>query len=140
MKKSEHKGRDGLKILVVDPSKESLKFITNIFQSEGLTVFSTNSMQKAMKIFEAESPSLIISEYVLGEYHTALDFFRKIRKYEGEEKRTPFILHTNLKNQAALFQAEIDGIDKFFLKPLSEEGVKKLISSSKQLIKHYRQI
>ena len=77
MKKSEHKGRDGLKILVVDPSKESLKFITNIFQSEGLTVFSTNSMPKAMKIFEAETPSLIISEYVLGEYHTALDFFRK---------------------------------------------------------------
>lgn len=139
MKKSIHKGRDGLKILVVDPNKESVKFITSIFQNEGLTVFSTNSMPKAMKIFEAENPSLIISEYVLGEYHTALDFFRKIRKHEGDDKRTPFILHTSLRNQTALYQAEIDGIDKFFLKPLSEDGVRKLISASKQLIKHYRQ-
>lgn len=138
MKRTSHKGRDYLKVLVVDPNQDGVKMIAHIFQTEGLTVLSTNSMQKAIKIFETEKPSIIISEYILGEYNTALDFFRKVRKVEGDDRRTPFILHTGMKNKSALYQAEIDGIDKIFSKPLTEEGIKKLISSVKQLIKHYR--
>ena len=133
-----HKGRDNIKILIIDPNEEDLKNICNIFISEGVSVFRTNSMEKAIKLFESEKPSLIISEYVLGEYNTALDLFRRVRKIDGDDSRTPFILHTNMKNSQALHQAELNGIDKYFIKPLSERGIDKLIRTSKTLIKHYK--
>lgn len=135
MERKNHKGREKFKILIVDPNEEDLKKIYNIFINEGVSVFSTDTMEKAIKIHKIESPSVIISEYILGEYNTGVDLVRKVRKNDEQNQKTPFILHTSTKNKNILIQAEMEGVDKCFIKPLSESGIKRLIRSVQHLIK-----
>lgn len=131
------KSRKELKILIVDPNQEDLSNLKKIFVEEGVTVFSTDTMEKAVKFHKSEIFNIIISEYVLSEYYTVLDLIRRIKKLDGESRATPFIVHTKMRNRDAIEQAELSGVDKSFLKPLDENGIKKLIRSVKDLIKKY---
>lgn len=137
MSKRIGKTRDSIKVLIVDPISEDRKKVHNAFVRIGVTVLSTDTMEKAIKINKEEQPTIIISEYLLGEYNTGVDLVRKIKKSEDNNARTPFVLHTGMKNLSVLEQAEMNGVDKYFIKPLDEEGIKKLIRTVKRLIKSY---
>lgn len=138
MSEKERKSRKDYKILIVDPNEEDLKLVSNLFHKEGVTVFSIKTMEKALQIYDSEKPSVIISEYILGKYNTGIDLVRKIRKIEESSDKTPFLFHSNIRNREILDQAIFEGVDKCYIKPLDEEGLKRLVKSAKSLIRKYR--
>ena len=77
---------DGLRVLVVDDEADALELVAFILGGEGARVFTADSVDKALEIFDKESLDAIISDIGMPEkdgYH----FIKEIKKRTAQTKQ-----------------------------------------------------
>ena len=107
-------GKNEKKILVVDDEAKILEVVTSFLESKGYTMFSAETGEKALQIFDAENIALIILDLMLPDI-SGEDICTKIRK----KSRVPIIMLTAKVEESDMLKGLEIGADDYITKPFS---------------------
>jgi len=112
-------------VLVVDDEEQVLNIVTSILTGLGYTVTSKSSSQEALSLFmEAKDDfDLLITDYIMP-LMTGVDLCAQIKKVRPD---LPVILCTGYSEQVNEEVLKKAGVDEFFLKPVTLQGLAQVV-------------
>jgi DNA-binding response OmpR family regulator len=124
------------KVLFLEDNEAFAKNFSEVLQVEFQSVFHASSIEKALLLYEREAIDCIISDVRVGDTN-GLDFIMQIRQIN---KAIPIVVLSAYKDESFLFQAIGLNILSYEIKPLSYEGLKKLLLQIETFLEDTNQI
>jgi len=119
-------------ILVVDDTKITLEILKRNLENRGYQVFTAESVADALRILEAKTIDLVITDYKMPNV-TGLDLIKHIR---SNYKSTEVMMITGYASIEGAVHAIKAGAEEYLAKPFTDEelltAVKKALAKSKQ--------
>ena len=111
----------GKKVLLVDHSaacREGIKDLLIDLGAEESLIQSALSLKKAFEIVERYQPSIVVSEFRLGQ-ESALELSPKMNNYLESRSEKLFMIVTSNATESAVAEAAEGEVDAYILKPFS---------------------
>ncbi len=109
---------DGLKILVVDDEQDALELVAFILTDQGAEVFTADSVDEALEIFERENLDVVISDIGMPE-KDGYELIREIKEREaGQNRRIPTLALTAYARKEDNRRALESGFEAYLPKPV----------------------
>ena len=113
-------------ILIIDDEEAIIDFLGYYLKKEGFLVTSISESQHAIRFLETNSPSIIISDWMIPGI-SGIELLWKIKRDE-RLRSTPFIMMT-CKNKKEDIDLAFDlGADDYIVKPFKLSELKKKIT------------
>jgi two-component system alkaline phosphatase synthesis response regulator PhoP len=114
------------KILIVDDEPDILEFLSYNFRKHGFLVVTANNGKEGIKVAEAESPSIIVSDILMPEMD-GIEMCKEIRK-SAQFNMTPFIFLTAVNDDYKVLYAMSVGANQYVSKPIRFEYLLTMVS------------
>ncbi len=101
-----------MKILIADDDRDLVDWLGYAFRREGYTVVGAYNGESASRLFEAESPDIVLLDLKMPKL-TGLEVLPKIRSHS----QVPVILLTAVGDEDTVVQALKNGADDYVMKP-----------------------
>ncbi len=108
-----------MKTLVVEDTRISLKVVSHFLSRMGITPIPAETGEKAVELFLAERPDMVLLDVVLPDID-GFEVARRIRDLEKPGDWTPILFLTSMTDDAALEKGIAAGGDDYLYKPVSE--------------------
>jgi len=108
-----------MKILIVEDTRTSLLIITQFVQRFGATALPAENGNRAIEIFQAERPDMVLLDIILPD----MDGYTVAQRLRGLEENggwTPIIFLSSLTKDADIEKGIAAGGDDYLVKPISE--------------------
>ncbi len=102
-----------MKVLVVENNPELLKLLTHLLEKEGFSVFSAETGNDALTLYEQRRPAIICLDIMLDDI-SGFDVCRKIRKTDSEVQ---ILLITSKSRQVDINAGMQAGANDYIVKP-----------------------
>ena len=109
----------GLKVLVVEDSKVTLKSICNYLDRMGIKALTAETGREALYVYRRERPDIILLDGMLPDID-GFDVAREIRILEKKKDWTAIIFLTSMTKDEDLARGIEAGGDDYLMKPVSE--------------------
>lgn len=123
-------------ILVIDDNPDITDTIYEYLSQFGFTVFTANSGDEGLKIFEKKAPKILIVDLKMPGM-SGLDVLKKIRQSDEE---TEVIILTGFKETNAIIEALRHRASDFILKPVELETLKLIVEKSLRRLELLHQV
>ncbi len=121
-----------LKLLVVDDEPGIVDFVTRICSRKGFIAYGATDVADAIGIFEKERPHVCLIDVHIGHVPLGIVLLQSIKAID---KETCCVMFTHLGNdQRSTKDAKELGAYAYFLKPINEETIDKLLDEIKDKI------
>jgi len=112
-------------LLIVEDEPQQRDTLDMLFTSEGYSVRSTDSAEKALEMLTASRPDLVVTNVkLLG--MDGFSFFEAVRR-RGEARPIPFIFMTAYNDLAAIERVKTFGSVEYITKPFDLEDLINLV-------------
>lgn len=108
-----------MKILIVEDTRTSLLIITQYVQRFGATALQAETGEKAIEIFQAERPDIVLLDIILPDTD-GFAVAQRLRALEENGGWTPIIFLSSLNKDADIERGIAAGGDDYLAKPISE--------------------
>ncbi|MGE5470856.1 MAG: diguanylate cyclase [Bacteroidota bacterium] len=108
-----------MKILIVEDTRTSLLIITQFVQRFGATALAADSGTRAIEVFQAERPDMVLLDIILPD----MDGYTVAQRLRGLEENggwTPIIFLSSLTKDEDIEKGIAAGGDDYLAKPISE--------------------
>lgn len=122
----EHLDIEDLKVLLVDDSKFSLKYLTRVFNNIGIEQITTASDGKqALQLFNQHYFDLVVTDLNMPEMDglQLVDYIR----HHSERRSTPILMVTSEQNQNRIAAIEKSEVSAILDKPFEPVAIKRLL-------------
>jgi len=116
-----------LRLLVVDDEESMREFLRLMFEKEGYIVFTADSSEKAIQLFNEEIFDLVVSDIQLGRGMNGVELLKKIKKISPE---TIFLMVTAYATLETAIEAFREGAWDYILKPFDINEIKIKIANA----------
>lgn len=118
----------GYTVLLVDDEVFSRNLVAGMLEKMGRpNILRASNGNEALAVFSENDVDIIISDFNMPEFH-GLQFLRAVRTWNNDAKRsTPFAMLTGYSERKLVDLALVLGINAFFIKPVSQAGLKSRI-------------
>lgn len=121
-----------LRFLVVDDKPGIVDFIKKIYSNKGFSVYGATDVADAIDIFEKERPRICFIDAHIGEVPLGITLLSSIKAID---KEAYCVMFTHLgDDQKNTKDAKELGAYAYFLKPINEETIDKLLDEIKDKI------
>ena len=118
-------------ILIIDDSKSILKFLRNLLEAEGYTIYTANNGFKGVVSFEYHKPDLVLTDIIMPDMD-GLEVILKLKKDHPNCKIMAMSAGGSIASKDYLNQAKIFGACSLLKKPLDLHLLKKEIHKNIQ--------
>ncbi len=133
------KSADGMKVLVVEDSKVTMKVLCNYLGRMGITPLTAETGSLAIDIYHREQPDIILLDAQLPDID-GFDVALKIRALEKPEDWTAIIFLTSMSKDEDLARGIEVGGDDYLMKPISEVVLKAKVRAMHRLVEMQRSL
>ena len=126
------------RVLVVDDSRLQRRILVASLKKWGFEVVEADSGEAAMEICQAETPDLILSDWMMPGMN-GLEFCRGFRARETEDYAY-FILLTSKSEKNEVAEGLDAGADDFLTKPVSSDELRARISAGERILRMQREL
>ncbi|TAJ81035.1 MAG: diguanylate cyclase [Gallionellaceae bacterium] len=133
------KSSDGLKVLVVEDSKVTMKVLCNYLGRMGITPLASETGAEAIDIYHREQPDIILLDAQLPDID-GFDVALKIRALEKAADWTAIIFLTSMSKDEDLARGIEVGGDDYLMKPISEVVLKAKVRAMQRLVEMQRSL
>ena len=125
--------RMGMKTLVIEDSKSSLKLLCRHVQNMGITPIPAETGAIGIDLFLKERPDLILLDIVMPDID-GFEVARQIRQLEPPGEWTPILFLSSLNKDKDIEMGIAAGGDDYLLKPISEVVLAAKIRAMQRII------
>ncbi|MEX0305341.1 MAG: PP2C family protein-serine/threonine phosphatase [Leisingera sp.] len=126
------------RVLVVDDSRLQRRILVASLKKWGFEVIEAESGEAAMEICQAETPDLILSDWMMPGMN-GLEFCRAFRSGSSEDYAY-FILLTSKSEKNEVAEGLDAGADDFLTKPVSSDELRARISAGERILRMQREL
>ncbi|KIC10273.1 chemotaxis protein CheY [Leisingera sp. ANG-M1] len=126
------------RVLVVDDSRLQRRILVASLKKWGFEVVEAESGEAAMEICRAETPDLILSDWMMPGMN-GLEFCRAFRDSSSEDYAY-FILLTSKSEKNEVAEGLDAGADDFLTKPVSSDELRARISAGERILRMQREL
>ncbi|MFY0308383.1 PP2C family protein-serine/threonine phosphatase [Leisingera sp. D0M16] len=126
------------RVLVVDDSRLQRRILVASLKKWGFEVVEAESGEAAMEICQAETPDLILSDWMMPGMN-GLEFCRAFRGRSSEDYAY-FILLTSKSEKNEVAEGLDAGADDFLTKPVSSDELRARISAGERILRMQREL
>jgi len=126
------------RVLVVDDSRLQRRILAASLKKWGFDVVEAESGEKAMEICQAETPDLILSDWMMPGMN-GLEFCQALRK-QASDNYSYFILLTSKSEKNEIAEGLHSGADDFLTKPVSSDELRARISAGERILRMQREL
>ncbi|MBY6056398.1 SpoIIE family protein phosphatase [Leisingera daeponensis] len=126
------------RVLVVDDSRLQRRILVASLKKWGFEVVEADSGEAAMEICRAETPDLILSDWMMPGMN-GLEFCRAFRARASEDYGY-FILLTSKSEKNEVAEGLDAGADDFLTKPVSSDELRARISAGERILRMQREL
>ncbi|WP_152618457.1 PP2C family protein-serine/threonine phosphatase [Leisingera sp. ANG-Vp] len=126
------------RVLVVDDSRLQRRILVASLKKWGFEVVEAESGEAAMEICQAETPDLILSDWMMPGMN-GLEFCRAFRNRSSEDYAY-FILLTSKSEKNEVAEGLDAGADDFLTKPVSSDELRARISAGERILRMQREL
>ncbi|WP_424977343.1 PP2C family protein-serine/threonine phosphatase [Leisingera sp. S232] len=126
------------RVLVVDDSRLQRRILVASLKKWGFDVVEADSGEAAMEICQAETPDLILSDWMMPGMN-GLEFCRAFRARASEDYAY-FILLTSKSEKNEVAEGLDAGADDFLTKPVSSDELRARISAGERILRMQREL
>ncbi|UWQ55909.1 SpoIIE family protein phosphatase [Leisingera caerulea] len=126
------------RVLVVDDSRLQRRILVASLKKWGFEVVEAESGEAAMEICQAETPDLILSDWMMPGMN-GLEFCRAFRARSSEDYAY-FILLTSKSEKNEVAEGLDAGADDFLTKPVSSDELRARISAGERILRMQREL
>ncbi|QER41733.1 diguanylate cyclase [Thermodesulfobacterium sp. TA1] len=109
-------------ILYLEYTNLYINFLTKLFAETKLKIFTVNTVEEALEVFEQNDIDLVITDFILDKGESGLDLIRNIRENQAKGD-VPIIVLTGYDNPVRKIELFKAGADDYIVKPPLEEEV-----------------
>ncbi len=109
------------RILIVEDSPTQAEALRGLLEDAGYAVVVGVSGEEGLRLFEQESPDVVISDLVMPGSVDGYELCRRIKRHEGRD--TPVVLLTSLSDPMDVIGGLECGADNFFTKPYDPQSL-----------------
>lgn len=124
-------------IMVVDDDRDVQEFCRIVLEREDYRVVTFSSSESALEFLTTNTPSIIITDLMMGGIDEGIQFVNKVREFNDEKAKIPIIMITGINSKLGYDisprseeEKKQMKIDEFIPKPLNP---KQLITAMKKL-------
>ncbi len=129
----------GLKVLVVEDSKVTLKVLCNYLERMGIKPLTAELGKTALEIYAREHPDIILLDAQLPDID-GFDIAQEIRRLEQKKDWTAIIFLTSMTKDEDLARGIEVGGDDYLMKPISEVVLKAKVVAMRRLVEMQRSL
>ena len=134
------KSNVGLKILVVEDSKVTMKALSNYLKRMGVeNLLTAVNGHDAINIFRSHRPDIVLLDAILPDID-GFDIAKKFRSMEKGDEWAAIIFLTSLDKDEDMARGIEAGGDDYLLKPISEVVLKAKINAMRRLVEMQRSL
>jgi DNA-binding response OmpR family regulator len=124
--------KDNIKLLVVDDEEGIVDYVKKLYDLEGFITFGATDGAKAVEIFKAELPQLVILDVFMP--YSPIDGIETLRQIKQIEPKAVCVMVTRIADKEKIDEARKLGAAHYIIKPIDIEELKKVIDEAKTLI------
>ena len=134
------KSNVGLKILVVEDSKVTMKALSNYLMRMGVeNLLTAVNGHDAINIFRSHRPDIVLLDAILPDID-GFDIAKKFRSMEKGDEWAAIIFLTSMDKDEDMARGIEAGGDDYLLKPISEVVLKAKINAMRRLVEMQRSL
>lgn len=129
----------GLKVLVVEDSKVTLKVLCTYLERMGIQPLTAELGKTALQVYRKEKPDIILLDAQLPDID-GFDIAKEIRAEEKTKDWTAIIFLTSMSKDEDLARGIECGGDDYLMKPISEVVLKAKVVAMRRLVEMQRSL
>lgn len=133
-----------LKVLIVDDDRATLVRTCRILERAGYQVFSAEDGYKALALFEAEQPDIVLTDFLMPDLNgaalTRLIRARTVGDPEAEGRFVPVMIFTAGQEPELLEESLGAGALHFLMKPFGAGELRSRVKTMEDLVRMHREI
>lgn len=129
---------NGLKVLVVEDSKVTMKALSNYLTNMGVhTLLTAETGKAALEIFRNDRPDIILLDALLPDVD-GFDIAKQMRALEAGQDWSAIIFLTSMSKDEDLARGIEAGGDDYLMKPISEVVLRAKVRAMRRLVEMQR--
>jgi two-component system, cell cycle response regulator len=135
---SNHAGSDGFKVLVVDDSAVSRKYVEQILRGRCELLFAENAA-RGLELFQEFQPHLVITDWNMPD-STGVELCQQIRAESTDASYTYLILLTSNRDKQQVVEGLSAGADDYLTKPCDPDELLARVDVGRRFVNMHQQI